>query len=202
MDATRFVLMNCQGFSAHGEPPLKTPAEHWIVNKLEHLLIDIEAHFKTCRFDLLAQALYEFTWNNYCDWFIELSKPALNGDDHEAAASTRHTLLYVLEALLRALHPIIPFITEELWQQVAPKLGKHGETISLEPYPQFVNRLANSSIATGDIEFLIAAIIQIRSIRSEMNLAPSVSVPLLIEDKGTNPYLWQRIEAPLNPWRD
>jgi valyl-tRNA synthetase len=196
-NATRFVLMNCEGFSARGEPPLKTAAEHWIVNKLEQLLQEIEEHFKTYRFDLLAQALYEFTWNNYCDWFIELAKPALNGDDRAAADSTRHTLLYALEALLRALHPITPFITEELWQQVAPKLGKTGRSIALESYPRFEQRLAEPDIARGDIEVLIAAILQIRSIRSEMNLSPSLNVPLVIEDKSSDPERWQRLESQL-----
>ncbi|HEX5339633.1 MAG TPA: valine--tRNA ligase [Gammaproteobacteria bacterium] len=195
-NATRFVLMNCEDFTAAGVPALKTPAEHWIVNKLEHLLVEIEKHFKSYRFDLLAQDLYEFTWNNYCDWFIELSKPALNGGDKLAADSTRHTLLYVLEILLRALHPIIPFITEELWQQVAPKLGKQGSTISRQPYPELETRLADPA-AIPDIEQLIAAVIQIRSIRSEMNLSPSLAVPLLIEDRGKDPQLWQRLEAPL-----
>ncbi|MDE1888268.1 MAG: class I tRNA ligase family protein, partial [Gammaproteobacteria bacterium] len=196
-NATRFVLMNTENFRARGVPPLKTPAEQWIVSNLEYLLADIEEHFKTYRFDLLAQALYEFIWNSYCDWFIELSKPALNGDDRAAADSTRHTLLYVLETLLRALHPIIPFITEELWQQVAPKLGKTGQSVSLESYPQFKRRLANPSVATGDIERLIGAIIQIRSIRSQMNLSPSLNVPLLVEDKGTDPHIWQRVGAML-----
>ncbi|MGA9852670.1 MAG: valine--tRNA ligase [Gammaproteobacteria bacterium] len=194
-NATRFVLMNCENFSASGTPPLNTSAEKWIYNKLENLLIAIEGHYQTYRFDLLAQDLYEFTWNNLCDWFLELSKPALNGNDREAADSTRHTLLYVLETLLRALHPIIPFITEELWHQVAPKLCKQGKTISLEDYPEFVS-LADST-ATTDIEYLIAAVIQIRSIRSEMNLSPSLNVPLLIEDKGTDPQCWPRLEASL-----
>ncbi|MGH8371692.1 MAG: valine--tRNA ligase [Gammaproteobacteria bacterium] len=195
-NASRFVLMNCEDFTASGLPKLKTPAEHWIVNKLEYLLIDIEKHFETYRFDLLAQDLYEFTWNNFCDWFIELSKPGLNESDTEVADSTRHTLLYVLETLLRALHPIIPFITEELWQQVAPKLGKQGKSISLEPYPEFKARLANPSLIS-DIGQLIAAVIQIRSIRSEMNLSPSLAIPLLIEDKSKDPQRWQRIEPSL-----
>ncbi|HET7650601.1 MAG TPA: valine--tRNA ligase [Gammaproteobacteria bacterium] len=195
-NASRFVLMNCEGFTASGKPPLKTPAEHWIVSKLEHLLIDIAEHYQSYRFDLLAQDLYEFTWNHYCDWFIELSKPALNGADRTAADSTRHTLLYVLETLLRALHPIIPFITEELWQQVAPKLGKSGKSVSLQSYPEFDTRMADPSVI-ADVEQLIAAVIKIRNIRSENNLSPSVAVPLLIEDRSTDPQRWQRIEASL-----
>ncbi|MDE2023788.1 MAG: valine--tRNA ligase [Gammaproteobacteria bacterium] len=192
-NATRFVLMNTENFRARGVPPLKTPAEQWIVSNLEYLLADIEEHFKTYRFDLLAQALYEFIWNSYCDWFIELSKPALNGDDRAAADSTRHTLLYVLETLLRALHPITPFITEELWQQVAPRLGIRGDSISLQNYPSYQQELRAPGAATGDIERLIGAIIQIRSIRSQMNLSPSLNVPLLVADKGTDQKFWQRI---------
>ncbi|MGH8378075.1 MAG: class I tRNA ligase family protein, partial [Gammaproteobacteria bacterium] len=194
-NATRFVLMNCENYNASGAPPLKTSAEKWIVSKLDNLLIAIEDHYRTYRFDLLAQDIYEFTWNNFCDWFLELSKPALNGTDKSAADSTRHTLLYVLETLLRALHPVIPFITEELWQQVGPKLGKQGTSISLEDYPESV-RLANPS-ATTDIECLIAAVIQIRSIRSEMRLSPTLNLPLLIEDKGNDTQRWQRLEPSL-----
>ena len=123
-NATRYVLMNCEDFKPAGPlPPLETPAEHWIVSKLYDLSDALERHYRDYRFDLVAQALYEFTWNDFCDWFVELSKPALNGGDPAIAASTRHTLLYVLEQLLRALHPLTPFITEELWQQVAPKLA-------------------------------------------------------------------------------
>ena len=98
-----------------------------------------EIHFAGYRFDLLAQCLYEFAWNEFCDWFVELAKPALNGDDTAEARrrdSTRHTLLYVLEALLRLLHPLIPFVTEELWRSVAPRLGIDAATISLQAYPQ------------------------------------------------------------------
>ncbi len=120
-NAARFVLMNCEepGFgirdSGFGKAPA-TEAERWILTRLHQTLAEVETHFTTYRFDLLAQALYEFVWNDYCDWFLELTKPALNGDDKAAADSTRHTLLVVLEAVLRALHPITPFITEEIWQ--------------------------------------------------------------------------------------
>ncbi|MDE2195864.1 MAG: class I tRNA ligase family protein, partial [Gammaproteobacteria bacterium] len=185
-------LMNTEGFTADGDPPLKTPAEHWIVNKLEHRLYNIEKHFQDYRFDLLAQDLYEFTWNDFCDWFIELSKSALNGSDYKKANSTRHTLLYVLEALLRALHPIIPFITEELWQQVAPKLGKHGDSVSLQQFPEF-KRKADPSIAAGDIRFLIDAVGEVRRIRSEHGVPPSKAVRVLLETGVHDPYLFDRI---------
>src|ERR1700761_748611 len=123
-NAARFVLMNLP----EGELPAPTglpatEAERWILTRLKQTLGEVEQHFTSYRFDLLAQALYEFTWNEFCDWFLELSKPALNGDDATAAASTRHTLIVVLETILRSLHPIVPFITEEIWQNVAPRLN-------------------------------------------------------------------------------
>ena len=192
-NAARYVLMNTEGFTAAGDPPLHTPAEHWIVNQLEHLLHNIEEHFRDYRFDLLAQELYEFTWSDFCDWFIELSKPALNGSDSEKADSTRHTLLYVLETLLRASHPIIPFITEELWQQVAPKLGKQGNSVSLQAYPRFESRIADPSKATGDIVFLISAVSEIRKIRSEHGVPPSKAIRAILEPGARDPYLFDRI---------
>src|SRR3546814_9529059 len=99
-------------------PDPVTDAEKWILARLDAASAEAAEHFASYRFDLLAQALYEFAWNEVCDWFVELAKPALQGDDKAAADSTRHTLLYVLESLLRLLHPLVPFVTEELWQQV------------------------------------------------------------------------------------
>jgi valyl-tRNA synthetase len=136
-NAARFVLMNTgigSGESGIERAPA-TAAEHWILARLALTLAEVEAQMKLYRFDLVAQALYEFVWNDYCDWFLELSKPALNGEDAAAAASTRSTLLRVLETILRALHPITPFITEEIWQSVAPKLGISGNSVAERPYP-------------------------------------------------------------------
>ena len=181
-NATRYVLMNCEDFKATAaRPPLKTPVEQWIVSKLHDLCDQLDRHYRDYRFDLAAQALYEFTWNDFCDWFVELSKPALSGEDKVAAESTRHTLLYVLEALLRALHPITPFITEELWQQVAPKLGARGESVSRQTYPQSKDLVQPDRSRNGEVEWLCQAVLQIRSIRSQMGVAPSRAVPLLIE---------------------
>ncbi|HEY0660629.1 MAG TPA: valine--tRNA ligase, partial [Lysobacter sp.] len=135
-NATRFVLMNTEGASFSGVPQPKTDAERWVLSSLARTAESAAEHFAAYRFDLLAQTLYEFAWNQFCDWFVELAKPALNGDDPVAANSTRHTLLYVLESLLRLLHPLTPFVTEELWRSVAPRLGIDAATISLQPYPQ------------------------------------------------------------------
>ena len=182
-NASRFVLMNCEerglemGDSRFGKAPLTEP-ERWILTRLHHTLAEAEQHFTSYRFDLLAQALYEFVWNDYCDWFLELAKPALNGDDQAAAASTRHTLLVVLEAVLRALHPIMPFITEEIWHEIAPKLGVAGDSVSTRPYPRATD-FASDAAASAEIEWLKAVLGQIRRIRSEMNIAPGKTIPLL-----------------------
>jgi valyl-tRNA synthetase len=183
-NAARFTLMNCEGFTTVGGPsgPIpKTDAERWILHRLQHMLRDVEAGYADYRFDLASQALYEFAWNEYCDWFVELAKPALWGDDKAAADSTRHTLLYVLETILRALHPLTPFVTEEIWHSVAPTLGISGNSISTQPYPEFDEAMLNPA-AASDIEWLKAAVTQLRSIRSQMGISPAKAVPLLLQD--------------------
>ncbi|GAA3931363.1 valine--tRNA ligase [Luteimonas lutimaris] len=180
-NATRFVLMNI-GDDARfdGIPQPKTDAEQWILSQLDRTCTEAAAHFASYRFDLLAHVLYEFAWNQFCDWFVELAKPALNGDDAQAADSTRHTLLYVLDALLRMLHPLAPFVTEELWQAVAPKLGKSG-SIMVQPYPQAGDiDAAAYARADADIEWLKAMVSAVRRIRSELGVSPSKQVALLV----------------------
>ena len=181
-NAARFVLMNLP------EGPVDAPAgapateaERWILTRLGQTLTEVEEHFATYRFDLLAQALYEFVWNEYCDWFLELSKPALNGEDAAAAASARHTLLVVLETVLRALHPIVPFITEEIWQAVAPRLGIQAQDIMERPWPKAGERTTDEA-ASAEIEWVKAVLSGIRRIRSEMNIAPGKTIPLLLAD--------------------
>lgn len=181
-NATRFVLMNTDGYSASGLPQPRTDAERWILAQLARVAADAEQHFADYRFDLLAQALYEFAWNQFCDWFVELAKPALNGDDAAAADSTRHTLLYVLERLLSLLHPLIPFVTEELWQAVAPKLGVAETTIMLRPYPTAAELPQGDAQAAAAVEWLKSVISSVRRIRSELNVAPSKQVTLLMAD--------------------
>ena len=198
-NAARFVLMNCEGFSVAADAHLapKSEAEKWILTQLQRTLAEVETQMPLYRFDLLAQALYEFTWNIYCDWFVEFAKPALNGDDTSLAGSTRHTLLFVLEALLRALHPIIPFITEEIWHTVAPMLGKSGGSISTQKYPlatdfaEFADAQADASV-----EWLRQVLTQIRRIRSEMNIAPGKTIPILYANgNSTHRALSQKFEA-------
>ncbi len=161
-----------------------TEAERWILTRLKQTLGEVEQHFVSYRFDLLAQALYEFVWNEYCDWFLELSKPALNGDDAAAAASTRHTLLVVLESVLRALHPVIPFITEEVWASVAPMLGLSEDSLMQRPWPRAEDIVADDA-ATAEIEWFKNVLSGIRKIRSEMNISPARMIPLLFADGDT-----------------
>ncbi len=181
-NATRFALMNVGDEATFdGAPQPRTDAEKWILSQLARTSAEAAGHFASYRFDLLAHTLYEFAWNQFCDWFVELAKPALHGDDAEAADSTRHTLLYVLDALLRLLHPLVPFVTEELWQAVAPKLGKSGRTIMLQPYPQAGDiDTAAYARADADIEWLKAMVSAVRRIRSELGVSPAKQVSLLV----------------------
>ena len=195
-NAARFVLMNCEDFSASGAPQPRTDAERWILQKFNAMLAEVETHFADYRFDLATQAMYEFCWNEYCDWFLELAKPALSGADAAAAASTRHTLVFVLERLLRVLHPVIPFITEEIWQHVAPKLAVSGRSISVMPYPSR-DEFPLDATANDDIEWLKSAVTQLRSIRSQMSIAPAKTVPLLLQGEADDPEQIQRHAASL-----
>ncbi|QDW66318.1 valine--tRNA ligase [Luteimonas granuli] len=185
-NATRFVLMNSEGTAAMtGAPAARTAPEQWILARLAAVTAEAEAHFASYRFDLLSQALYEFAWNEFCDWFVELAKPALNGSDAEAAASTRHTLLFVLERLLCLLHPLVPFVTEELWQQVAPRLGIEGGSIMTRAYPRSEDFAGQDfSAAAADVEWLKAMISALRRIRSELGVSPAKSVRLLVSGGG------------------
>ncbi|SDQ89507.1 valine--tRNA ligase [Pseudoxanthomonas sp. CF125] len=200
-NATRFVLMNTESFTLPllaGEGARRadggaldfspiTDAEKWILARLAKVSAEAETHYASYRFDLLAQTLYEFAWNEFCDWFLELTKPALNGDDSAAADSTRHTLLYVLESLLRLLHPLTPFVTEELWQQVAPRLGIEGGTISLQPYPESANYTSNDCAqAEIDVEWLKDMVSALRRVRSELGVSPGKQVRLLLQDGNDN----------------
>ena len=155
-----------------------TDAEKWILAQLDRVSTEAAEHFASYRFDLLAQCLYEFTWNEFCDWFVELAKPALQGDDAAAANSTRHTLLHVLDTLLRLLHPLIPFVTEQLWQEVAPRLGKSG-SLMLQAYPQ-AGDVAAYAQAEADIEWLKDMVSAVRRIRSELGVSPAKQVSLLL----------------------
>ncbi|MGK0674334.1 MAG: valine--tRNA ligase [Halothiobacillaceae bacterium] len=185
-NASRYVLMQCEGQDTglSGEVSL-TLADRWIISRLQQLEGEVIRHFDTYRFDLAAQELYEFTWNEYCDWYLELTKPALKTGDEPTRRGTRRTLVRVLETLLRLLHPIMPFITEEIWQRVAPLAGKVGETIMLQPFPQpETSRIDETALA--DIEWLKAFVLGVRRIRAEMDIAPGKPLPVRVANASAN----------------
>ena len=175
-NAARYVLMNCVdedcGLGSEAELEL-TLADRWIISKLQETEAHVARAMANYRFDHASQALYEFVWNEYCDWYLELSKPVLWDDAASAQAKrgTRQTLIRVLEAWLRLLHPFMPYITEEIWQTVAPLAGKSGATIMLQPYP-VCDEARVDAAADADIQWLKNVIVGIRNIRGEMNIPP------------------------------
>jgi valyl-tRNA synthetase len=201
-NATRFVLMNVHGHDlaldhqqqpntgacavpAGDEPRLKFSfADRWIVSQLQRVEAEIEQHFADYRFDLLAQAIYKFVWDEFCDWYLEIAKVEIQTGDDARQRGARRTLVRVLEAVLRLAHPLLPFITEELWQTVAPIAGrKTHESIMLAAYPRAdLARLDAASEAR--IERLKALTYACRNLRGEMNVSPAQRMPLLVAGGG------------------
>ncbi len=223
-NATRFVLMNCEGrdngFASH-TPEQCAPGgylhfgtlEHWIVSQLQRTELQVERNIGEYRFDLAARAIYEFVWNEYCDWYVELAKVQLGSGDEARARATRRTLLRVLEAVLRLAHPIIPFVTEALWQKVAPLAMRYGErgeqslsgealqraiaqrrhSIMTQRFPQAdASRIDESAEAW--VTELKAIVEACRALRAEMGISPAQKLPLVAAGDATRlaafaPYL-------------
>jgi valyl-tRNA synthetase len=188
-NAARYVLMNTEGedCGVNGEPVELSLADRWIISALQQCEQDVARHLDQYRFDLASQALYEFIWNEYCDWYLELSKPSLSDDSASAEAKrgTRRTLVRVLETVLRLAHPIMPFITEEIWQRIAPLAGKSGDSIMLQPFPQADNSRQDAQ-AVADIEWLKGVIVAVRNIRGEMNISPAKKIPVLFRGNSAD----------------
>jgi valyl-tRNA synthetase len=180
-NAARYVLMNT-GDLDEGEVELSS-ADRWIRARFDETVASVHKHFDSYRLDLVAQAIYEFTWHEFCDWYLELSKPVLQSESSstEAQRGTRRTLVEILEGLLRLLHPIMPFVTEEVWQQVAPRAGIEAPTLMLQPYPQPATEDADAT-AVADIEWLKKFILGVRQIRGEMDIPPGKPLPVILEN--------------------
>ena len=187
-NASRFVLMNTEteDTGRDGGEIVLSLADKWIWAQFQQTLVEFEKALADYRFDIAAQTVYEFTWNQFCDWYLELTKPVLNNDESSDAEKrgTRHTLINVLESLLRLLHPLMPFITETIWERVAPLSAldfNAGDSIMVQPFPA-VDAAKQDEQVLADIEWVKRFIVGIRNIRGEMDIAPSKPLPALLRN--------------------
>jgi valyl-tRNA synthetase len=198
-NATRFVLMNTEGHDLGLDDATSAArslsfADRWIVSRLQRTEAEVAQHYADYRFDLLARAIYEFVWDEFCDWYLELAKVQVQGGTPEQARVTRRTLVRVLETVLRLAHPLMPFITEELWQVVAPIAGKKTQdSIMLAAYPQAQPEKIDAA-SEAQVQALKDLAYACRNLRGEMNLSPAQKVPLIASGDGQSlalfaPYL-------------
>jgi len=180
-NAARYVLMNTTELD---DGPIEvTVVDRWIRKRLDRTIKNVHEHFASYRLDLAAQEIYDFTWHEFCDWYLELTKPVLQSDEYseEFQRGTRKQLILILEELLRLIHPLMPFITEEIWQQVARRAGAEGDTIMTQPYPKGQQDLHDPT-AEGDVEWIKDFVLGIRQIRGEMNISPGKPVPVIMQN--------------------
>ncbi|HEN3280034.1 TPA: valine--tRNA ligase [Yersinia enterocolitica] len=191
-NASRFVLMNTEGQDCgqNGGEMVLSLADRWILAEFNQTIKAYREAMDTYRFDLAANILYEFTWNQFCDWYLELAKPVMNSGSEAELRGTRHTLIEVLETLLRLAHPIIPYITETIWQRVKTLKGITADTIMLQPFPEYDASQVDEK-ALSDLEWIKQTIIAVRNIRAEMNIAPGK--PLEVMLRGANAEAQRRV---------
>ncbi len=198
-NATKFVLANCSDLDPDVQRELSV-ADRWIQSAANQLVAQCRRSFEDYRFDLCAKHIYDFVWHEYCDWYVELTKPVLYDDDSPMSAKqgAKHTLVNVLELLLRAIHPVMPFITESLWTHVAPLAGRKQSTLMLEEYPK-QNELPSDSQASNAIDWLKSVVLAVRNIRGERQIPPRQEIQVLFsEGKTTDRQLQQDTDALLS----
>jgi valyl-tRNA synthetase len=185
-NAARFVSMTLGESGVEAGPTELSVADRWIRSSFGRMLEQVDSALREYRFDFAATALYEFTWYEFCDWYLELTKPVLQSESTSDAAKrgTRRTLAEMLEAMQRALHPLMPFITEEIWQRAATLAGRSGETVMLQPFPSPADYPRDAAAET-EIAWLKSFILGIRQIRSGMDIAPSKKLPVLMKNAST-----------------
>jgi len=186
-NAANFVIENTDGqdTGVNGEPVDLSPVDRWIISALQRCEQDVTRHLDAFRFDLAAQALYEFIWDEYCAWYLELVKPVLWDDNApvERQRGTRRTLVRVLEVILRLAHPFMPFITEEIWQRIKAQAGVSGETLMLQPWP-VANESRIDASAEGDIEWVKQLMLGVRQIRGEMKISMAKRIDIIVQNAG------------------
>jgi valyl-tRNA synthetase len=210
-NASRFVLMNCEGQdcglnehtkeecavggSAHGYLDFSA-ADRWIVSLLQRAEADVAKGFEEYRLDNVASSIYDFVWNQFCDWYLEIAKVQIQAGDDAQKRATRRTLIRTLETILRLAHPVIPFVTEELWQKVAPVAGRAGESVSIAVYPQAQpERIDEAAVAhVGKLKALVDAC---RNLRGEMSVSPATRLPLFVIASQTEEATFLKQSAPV-----
>ena len=184
-NAARYVLMNSEEKQLANSLDSKnlSISDRWIISRFERAIKQVDLAMESYRFDLASQQLYEFIWNEYCDWYVELSKPTLWDEEKnpENAQATRFVLIFILEKTLRLLHPFMPFITEEVWQKIAPLISINGQSIMMESYPTYDRKNIDEE-AEEHIEWLKGVILSIRNIRGEMDISPAKSINILLRN--------------------